>query len=448
MPRPPLGSPGSIDAARLVRRMQQYLRFDTSNPPGPGSRPDAPWLDWLVETYFEPHGIEWQTHDHHLLTAWYRSKRPERPPILLLSHSDVVPVPAEEREQWIHDPFAGVVDDGYVWGRGAIDMKSVTIMQLEALTDLVERRVRLARDYLVAVVPDEEVGGRWGGKRLTGELWESLGDLACVLDEGGFMLEDFIDGVRVAAVGLTEKSEAIMRIRARGPSGHASVPIERDAVAELIEALQRILKRQPVRHLHPVLAAGMRSVGRQASTATQAITGDYLLTRPLLLSFLSKHPVTDALTRNTVTCTELAAGQGLNVRPGEARATLNVRVMPDEPAEEVLDHFRDLLGDLDVDMELVSAEPPVPTAPKDTYEYRILQRVLKRAYPGLAVAPMVCPGTTESRFFARLGVPVYRFVPVEIREDDPPGFHTANERISIENLKRGAWLYQQLFLHW
>lgn len=262
------------------------------------------------------------------------------------------------------------------------------------------------------------------------------------------MVEDFIDGVRVAAVGLTEKAEAVMRLVARGPTGHASVPIARDAVAELIRALQRILERQPVRHLHPVLASGMRSVGRQASTATQALTGDYLLTRPLLLAYLAKHPVTDALTRTTVTCTALAAGTGHNVRPGEAWATLNVRVMPDEPAEEVLERFRALLADLDVDLELVSAEPAVPTAPKDTYEYRILERVLRTAYPGLAVAPTVCPGTTDSRFLARLGVPTYRFVPVEMRRDDPPNFHSANERISIENLKRGAWLYQQLFLHW
>ena len=181
------------------------------------------------------------------------------------------------------------------------------------------------------------------------------------------------DGARLRCT----QCEAVFRVVARGPSGHASVPIERDAVAELITALQRILQRQPVRHLHPVLAAGMRSVGQQASTATQAITGDYLLTRPLLLSFLAKHPVTDALTRNTVTCTELAAGQGHNVRPGEAMATLNVRVMPDEPAEEVLERFRELLEDLDVDMELVSAEPAVPTSPKDTYEFRILKRVLK-----------------------------------------------------------------------
>jgi carboxypeptidase PM20D1 len=401
-----------------------------------------------VETYLQPFGIEWTEHDHHLLVARVRAPRPERPPVLLLSHADVVPVPPEERPQWVHPPFAGVVDDGYVWGRGAVDMKSVTIMQLEALTDLLQREVRLSRDYLVAVVPDEEVGGRWGGRRLTGELWPQLGDLACVIDEGGFMLEDFLDGVRVAAVGLTEKSEAVFRLTARGPTGHASVPIERDAVSELIEALQRILRRQPVRHLHPVLAAGMRSVGRQASTATQAITGDYLLTRPLLLSFLARHPVTDALTRNTVTCTELAAGTGHNVRPGEATASLNVRVMPDEPAEEVLQRFRALVEDLDVDLSLMSAEPAVPVAPRDTYEYRILRRVLKSVFPDLAVASMVCPGTTESRFFARLGVPVYRFVPVEIRQDDPPGFHTANERISVENLTRGAWLYQQLFLHW
>jgi carboxypeptidase PM20D1 len=341
-----------------------------------------------------------------------------------------------------------VVDDGYVWGRGAVDMKSVTIMQLEALTDLVRREVRLSRDYLVAVVPDEEVGGRWGGRQLTGALWPSLGELACVLDEGGFMLEDLIDGVRVAAVGVTEKTEAVFRLRARGPTGHASVPIERDAITALTEALQRILRRPPVRRLHPVLAEGMRSVGRHASTATQAITGDYLLTRPLLLSFLSRHPVTDALTRNTVTCTELSAGQGHNVRPGEAVASLNARLMPDEPAEEVLRRYRALIADLDVELSLVSAEPAVPVAPRDTYEYRILERVLQGAYPDLAVASMVCPGATESRFFARLGVPVYRFVPVEIRQDDPPGFHTANERISVENLMRGAWLYQQLLLHW
>jgi len=239
-----------------VELLSKYLRVDTSNPPGNEDRAVGFFADIL-----DAEGVTYKIYEPRPGRASLRAVLPgtgEAGPLILLNHTDVVPARAEE---WSFDPFGGVVEGGYVKGRGALDMKGQGIMELLALLDIKRRGIRPVRDIVFLAVADEEAGSRWGVEYLLEHHPEDFqADL--VLNEGGFGLKNLLPEQTVMMVSTAEKGVCWLRLTREGPPGHGSLPHGRNTLEKLVQALSRLLSEdQPVR-ITPVVERYFKGLGR------------------------------------------------------------------------------------------------------------------------------------------------------------------------------------------
>ena len=402
---------------------QALLRLDTSNPPGRVT-PAVDLLDGLLRRegiatrrYVTdgPRGVE-------SLLARLPGRSAGKP-LLLLAHLDVVPV---EPARWLVPPFAGLVQGGEVWGRGAIDMKDLAVMELFAMISLKREGIVPARDLLLLFDGDEEVGGALGAKWMTEHAWSDL-DPAYVLDEGGAGTTSVYtgDGRIVFGLAVEEKKVLWLKLTAAGEGGHGSRPTSRNPARTLSRALGRIAALEPQDRSTPVVAEMERRLGR-----------------------LADNPVTRALRHATITITSLRAGVGdppkTNVIPDHAEATIDCRLLPGDSVEETIALVRACLGgDPDLTLEVTQRpqSPEPPPARWDTPLYRALESAITAAIPGSVTVPVVMTGGTDARFFRARGVPAYGFDPTVRTPERQALFHSHNERLAVAEFNRGLKLY-------
>ncbi|HEV3000854.1 MAG TPA: M20/M25/M40 family metallo-hydrolase [Solirubrobacteraceae bacterium] len=412
--------------------LQQLIRFDTSNPPGR----ERECIEF-VANLLRDSGIE----DVRVL-----GDDPERPnvvarvpgegaapPLLLQGHVDVVPTAGQ---RWTHPPFDGAIVDGEVWGRGALDMKGGVAMMLSAVL----RRPRTAGDVILAFVADEEAGGRAGARFLVERHPELFSEVRYSLGEFGGFSRD-VAGRRFYPIAVAEKQMCALRATVRGPGGHGSLPM-RGGTAARLAALLRALDRGRL-PVH-VTDVARRSVGamadalpRPAAASLRALLNPRL-TDPVLRVLGDAGRTFEPALRNTVNATVVRAGGALNVVPGEATVDLDGRLLPGHRSEDLLREVHAVVGD-DVELEVTRYEP-APTADVDYGLFDLLAGALREADPSGTPIPLLLPGITDGRLFARLGIQHYGFVPLrlpkELRFDEL--IHAADERVPIEALEFGT----------
>ena len=412
-------------ADEAVDLLQRYIRIDTTNPPGN----EELAADFLAEL-LAAEGIE----SRKLISAPGRANlvadleaEGDEKPLILLNHTDVVPV---EAEYWSIDPFGGEIKDGYVWGRGALDMKGMGVLELMTVLTLKRRGARLHRPIRFLAVADEEAGSDYGVEWLDREHPELL-DAAFVLNEGGYGAETYLGSERpLFGVSMAEKSPLWLTLRATGKPGHGSAPHDDNVLDRMVRAMHRVqdwqrpyLKTQPVADL------------LQAAFDEHYIDADPSDMTPEELA--DRYRSLRTLLTNTISATGLQTGIKHNVIPATASATLDCRLVPGYEHERFIEELRQVIDDPKVEIEVTFASES-SASPGDTDLHEVIKAVCNELMPEAAVLPRVTAGFTDSRAFRRLGVPAYGFVPMLLAPEEQGGMHGNNERISLENLRRGV----------
>ena len=426
------------EAARILSR---YIRVDTTNPPG-NEADAADFLGEQLSTESIPSTLYPSAPGRSNLLATLKGDG-SRAPVMLLHHMDVVPAAGDG---WTHDPFGGVLADGHVWGRGAIDDKGLGVMHLLALTLLKRRSVRLCRDIMFLAVCDEETGGGLGAAWMIENHWERVRS-EYLWDEGGVGTRGIIGSRPVIAISVSEKRSMTVQLTAHGTGGHGSLaggsPVDR-----LVAALSRLHRRRGPRQIGPVTREFLRAVAETQRLPASLILrhASHPLVRWLAVRKLSAIPTIDAMLRDTITVTMVRAGDGPNITPSEARAVLDVRLLPWSDHAQFLRQLRGVLNDDTVQVDATTPLPDTPPSPTDSEFFSALSSVVRRHIPDVIVSPIQTPAATDSRFFRQRGVKAYGLTPAVLTQADLDTIHGTDERISVENLALGTRIVYETLL--
>ncbi|MCL4240356.1 MAG: M20/M25/M40 family metallo-hydrolase [Dehalococcoidia bacterium] len=405
--------------AEAVGLLREYLRIDTSNPPGN----EALAVEFLAGI-LRAEGIPCDIAD----SAPGRSNLFARlgPPsggVCLLNHTDVVPV---EREYWSVDPFGGELSDGMIWGRGALDMKGMGILELMTFLLLKRHGVELRESVTFLAAADEEAGSRFGVSWIE-QHRPAWMDTDLVINEGAYGLTSS-RGPQVFQVAPTEKVPLWVKLIVRGRPGHGSVPHGDNCAEHLVRALERVTRWQRELRIVPVMRAHIQAM--LAAGMTKAATDEEALAEA------GRSPSLRARLSNTVTVTTITTGIKVNVIPAEATATLDCRLLPDAGVDGFLNELRAVLADERVEVEVLNRFTGAGST-MDTRFVRVVGEVVAELVEGAHVAPEMTSGFTDSRVYRLRGVPAYGFVPCLLQPEELAGVHGHNERISVENIRLG-----------
>lgn len=385
-----------------------------------------------------------------LLYTWEGSD-PQADPVVLMGHQDVVPVIPGTEDDWTHPPYAGVLADGYVWGRGTMDDKVSVIAILEAVEALLAEGFRPTRTLYLAFGHDEEVGGVRGAAAIA-ELLESRGaePYAFVLDEGGAVARGMVPGVEeaVALVGIAEKGYVNLELVVEGQGGHSSTPPENTNIGILAEAIGELEENQfpakldgPARDMFTWLAPEM-SLGPRAAFA------NLWLFEPLVVRVLLADPSAASMVRTTTAVTIVEGGVKANVLPIRARALVNHRIIPGETRESVLERVRSVIDDERVQVEIFGDEgvDPSPVSDPGGEAFRMMARTIHESLPGedVVVTPYLVMGGTDAKHYSGRSSDVFRFIPAPVEADALSRIHGTDERISVEGLLASIRFFQRL----
>jgi acetylornithine deacetylase/succinyl-diaminopimelate desuccinylase-like protein len=419
---------------RPAELLQNLIRFDTTNPPG-SERACIQYINGLLKDAGIKTNILARTPERPNLVARLKGEG-KAPPLLLYGHVDVV---TTQGQKWTHPPFEGKIVDGFVWGRGALDMKSGVAMLLAAFLKASAEKVSLPRDVLFAAVADEEAGGDFGVRYLVDEHPDLFKDVRYAFGEfGGFNLS--ISGKRFYPIMVAEKQICWMKATFTGPAGHGSMPIHGGAMARLGRALHLLDTHQLPVHVTPAVRMMVDALAKDLRGVSGLVIGQLLnpaLTDLILKMLGEQASLFSPLLHNTVSPTMLKASDKTNVIPGEVSLGMDGRLVPGGKPEDMIRELHSLLGQA-VQFEVLKADPG-PAAPNMGL-FDTLGDILRGLDPAGIPLPYVASGVTDARFLSKLGIQTYGFTPLQL----PDGFnfantiHAADERVPVAALDFGV----------
>lgn len=365
-------------------------------------------------------------------------------PIVLMAHYDVVPV--EDEDTWEHPPFAGVIDGGYIHGRGALDDKGALAAILEAAEALLQEGFVPERDVYLSFGDNEETAGDTAVA-----IAETLAVRGVrpwlVLDEGGAVAAQAFPFVNrpVAVVGVSEKGILDVELSVEDPGGHASTPSRRGATSRLARAVVRLDNRPFPASLHPVTLEMLGRLSTGASLLPRLLfarAGN--LRRPLTRVFGALGGEPNALTRTTVAVTRLQGSKASNVLATRASATANIRIAPGESIGSVLDRLRRTIRDRKVSLRVIEGTEPSPVSSTTNPQFALLEEVIGEIFPDAITAPYIMLGGTDSRRFTTICGAVYRFAPFRMDKAARASIHADNEKLAVKSFGEGILFYRRL----
>lgn len=415
--------------------LQNLIRFNTTNPPGNESE-CIHYIDRLLSNV----GID---------TVLLHGDRPERlnlfarlkgqgikPPLLMYGHADVV---TTEHQNWMYPPFEGVLEDGYVWGRGALDMKGALTMMICAVVQAKLKGFVPPGDILLCIVSDEEDGGEYGAKYLVENHPHFFKDVKHAVGEiGGFTMH--IGGKRFYPVMIAEKQRSGIRATIKGQGGHGSMPVRNGSMAKLSHILDTLnRKRLPV-HITPPTKMMIEALASNLPFPAGAMLGALLnpmMTDTVLNLMGDKGRVFDPVLHNTVNATIVRGGGKINVVPSEITLEFDGRILPGFGPEDLLRELEALVGK-DAEYEVMFFDRGSENLDMSIFD--TLSQILKEGDKDGIPIPFIASGVTDARFFARLGIQTYGFTPMRLEDniDFSKLIHNSNERIPVEALYFGT----------
>jgi acetylornithine deacetylase/succinyl-diaminopimelate desuccinylase-like protein len=418
---------------RPAELLARLLRFDTTNPPG-NERECIDWIGGLLgELGCEVRIVARDPARPNLIARLPGGGRAA--PLLLQGHVDVVAA----RGDWRHEPFAGELHDGYVWGRGALDMKGGVAMMLAAFMRAKAAGLKPPGDVILCLLADEEAGSDEGANFLVSEHPELFAGVRYALGEfGGFTMQ--LAGQRFYPVMVAEKQLCWTRAIIRGRAGHGSLPIRGGAMGGLGRLLGKLDRRRLPVHVTPAARSMVEAIAAEVPRSLAVPLRGLLvpsLTDRLLDVIGDRVSVFDPLLHNTASASIVSGGEKINVIPGEVELQLDCRLLPGYGPTELFAELRALSG---VEMELeVLRHDPVAAQP-DMGLFGTLAETLRELDPTAKPIPMLLPAVTDGRFFARLGIQTYGFLPMQLPAE--MGFmqliHAEDERLPAEAMEFGT----------
>ncbi|MBW2117321.1 MAG: M20/M25/M40 family metallo-hydrolase [Deltaproteobacteria bacterium] len=415
--------------------LQNLVRYDTTNPPGNEEECIAYINDLLLRAGFETTLLAKDPNRPNLLTRL--KGRGSAPPLLMYGHVDVV---TTANQEWKYPPFEAKVVDGFVWGRGALDMKGGVAMMLAAIMRAKEEGMAPAGDIMLAILCDEESGSEYGARYLVDKHPEQFSGIKYAIGEfGGYTAH--VGSKKFYPIQIAEKQPCRMKAIVRGPGGHGARPMRGGAMAKLAELLFRLDKHRLPVHITPVTRQMIEIFASNLPFPKGLIFRQLLnpsLTNSILKLLGDLSQYLDPLLHNTVNATIVRGGEKLNVIPSEVIVDLDGRLLPGFSPDHMLAELRKIIGD-EVELELLRRAPATP-AETDMGLFSTLAAVLQDADPDAIPMPLLLPGFTDGRVFANLGIQTYGFTPMKL----PVGFnffetiHAADERIPVEAMDFGA----------
>lgn len=416
-----------------VDLMQQYLRVNTSNPPG-NEIEAAKFLKSIFDKYQIPNEIFEYKPGRANIIARLKGNGSKRP-IILLSHMDVVTADAAA---WDLDPFSAEIKDGAIYGRGALDMKDEGLLHLMTMILLKREGPLLSRDVIFLGTADEEVHDE-------GSIWmiankaDLFKDAEYLLTEGG---DNLLEGGQVKFVGVdvAEKAPFWLQLTATGLPGHGSRPIADSATNRLVRAMGRILDWETPIKLLPAVEKFFKDV---APLQTEPLRSQFANIRqslkdPAFLKKLTSDREYNFLLRNTVSLTMLNGSKQTNVIPNAATCNIDVRLLPGEDPQEFLKALRTVIADPTIKIENVNTFKPPNSSSVDTELFTIISRLTKANHPKAVVTTKMLSGYTESQLYRQLGIIAYGWTPVYTTVEENEGVHGNNERITVKNIREGT----------
>jgi acetylornithine deacetylase/succinyl-diaminopimelate desuccinylase-like protein len=427
--------------SEILGHFQALVRLDTSNPPGNETRA-ATYLRDVLAREGIPSELFALDPDRANLVARLPGSGARRP-LLLMGHTDVVNVDASK---WTHPPFGAARENGYVYGRGTLDDKDNLTASLMTMLLLKRLGVRLDRDVIFLAEAGEEGTTRWGIDFMVQEHFEEIDAEYCLAEGGSVQREGGV--VRYASVQTLEKIPRAVELIARGPAGHGSVPLLTNAVSHLSVAVGEVSRWQPPVRLNETTNEFFRRVAAIAPAADAQAVADVVSGDPRRIESAVRHfqehvPSWASMLRTSATPTIIQAGSRTNVIPSEARATIDVRLLPFDDPEDVLRQIREVVNDPAVEVRFASPTGrPAGGSSIDTEAFRAIERAVTRNYATLTL-PTMSTGATDMAQMRARGVQCYGVGPAIDREDGPLGFgsHSDQERILEAELYRLVRFY-------
>lgn len=409
--------------------LSRYLQVDTRNPPGN----ELDGVKFLQAT-LDAAGIATEIVDHGGNRASLVARLPgsgKDKPLCLLSHIDVV---TTEDSRWHVPPMSGLIQDGYVWGRGALDMKGMGALEVQTMLLLKAQNVPLTRDIVLLAVADEEVDGL--GIETLAKQWDHIG-CSELVNEGGLGLKDALfDGQTLFSISVAEKGAVWLKMVASGAPGHGSTPVKGRAPDHLLDALEKLRARKDVVLWDDAMLETIHRAGAQHGGLMGAIYQSPGLFKLLAKKTLLAKPPTHAIFTNTVNITGFRGANEPNVVPSEVTAILDCRIVPDTTPEQMIAELTALVDDPSVRFEVISASHGSRSPWDDPFFAALAKRAVEGRTDAVA-GPILSPGYTDSNAVRPLGVHAYGFVPFEVDDKEFAGFHGDDERVSLTNLENG-----------
>ena len=426
--------------SEAVGWLQEYLRIDTTNPPGN----EAEAVEFLAKI-LEANGIRYRVAEPEpgRKNLWARLDGGDEPGLLLVHHSDDV---SADPDFWDTDPFGAEIIDGHIYGRGALDMKSQGIVHLATFIGLHRNNVKLNRDVVFMATADEEAGSDVGMGWMIRNRPAAFSDIGLALTEGG--QATLVRGRIALGIEVTQKVPLWLRLETTGPAGHGSTPRTQSALGSLIDALARLREHDFEPRIVPAVDTYFKRLAPNFPGKFGAALADIeasVQTPAFRRQLQGMMPNLSALTKNTCAITRVSGSDKINVVGPIAAAEIDCRLLPDQEPIRFLAEVQRALADDSIWIHpLLTFRSSVSDT--DTELFAAIATVMDRHFPGVAAVPTVSAGFTDSHYLRERGIASYGFAPFVVPVDDTAGYHGNNERISVENVDRGVDLLTEIVM--
>lgn len=429
-------------------RLAGALRARTINLKG-GAEPPSEELEKLHRHLKESFPLcfeKMQASRHNgysLLLRWPGSEAGLEP-VLMMGHLDVVPVEESTIGQWMHGPFSGAVEEGFIWGRGALDCKNVVLGLLESAEALLAAGFVPRRTLLFAFGHDEETGGMYGAAKIAEALRQEGTKLYIILDEGGRVDSpgSFTGCSKEAIVSVAEKGYASFKLEADVPGGHSSRPSKVNAPKLLIKACERVNAHSFKADIGGPFSNLLAAAGPHMGFWKRMAMANLWITGPLVKSWLASDPHVGSLTKTTAVVTMINCGVKDNVIPAHAEAVVNTRPSFGHEPSDVMEELVRVIGDERIKVSPIGVQiPPSKQAELDDERFSLLCGLIESRFEGAALLPAVLTGGTDTKHYSDMCDAVYRFVPLELAHEISAGVHGINERIPVDSYRSMICFY-------
>ena len=440
-----VGLTADIDGEAATNNLAASIRFKTiSHQDKEKFSPQEfeGFIKWAADTYPEFHSaMQLEMLEYTLLFKWEGSDN-SLAPILLTAHYDVVPVIPGTESIWEEEPFAGVISNNRIWGRGALDDKSGVVGMMEAATYLIQNNFQPTRTVYFSFGHDEEIGGG-GAAQVTEKLKQEGVQLQWSLDEGSFVNRGFFPGVDklVAPINVAEKGIMNLLIVAKAKGGHSSTPPKKTAVTILADALIKLENEPLPGSLEGLSAVMFDEVSKHMPFGYRFLFANRWLFGGLLDSQMSSTPVINAMIRTTTAPTMLSGSIKSNVLPIEATALINFRLHPRDSIESVTEHVRRVVGSDQVEVRALGGIEASGVSSWESPGYAIISSSLSKVYGEIVSVPGIMIAASDTRHYSKVADNSFRFNPFSIVPEDMTGFHGTNESIAVDSFIAGIKTY-------